>query len=183
MFATGNSQPPAESLRGEEGMGSVSAEVPRPDTAGSLSMTIIIQKLHSQDSTDLVTGRRHADSHSQTQATEWLMLRSTSSDQSPAPHPRLRMMTSSSARKADSHANYCLLSTPPSGGPEKGGSTGEVEFSGCSHGMAPFSAVPPELVTDKNKRIQLPLSKSFSDFKHRRLHSSVLSRPFLQRAD
>lgn len=49
VFATGNSQPPAESLRGEEGMGSVSAEVPRPETAGSLSMTIIIQKLHSQD--------------------------------------------------------------------------------------------------------------------------------------
>lgn len=51
-------------------------------------------------------------------------------------------------------------------GRRRGAPRGEVEFSGCSRGMTPSSAVPPELVTDKNKRIQLPLSKSFSDFKH-----------------
>lgn len=88
--------------------------------------------------------------HSEAGPSELLTLRSDSSDQSPPPHPRPRPMTSSSEREADSHANYCLLFTLPSGGPEK---EGLLRGSGNSQAvpMGWLSPRPPELVTDKSK--------------------------------
>lgn len=133
VSATGNSQPPAESWWGGGERGSAPDEVARPDPAGSLSaMTIVLQKPHSRIPTDIIylftpIFETRGDPtcrfpQSDTGPSELLRLRSASSDQSPPPHPRPRPMTSSSGREADSHANYCLLSTPPSGGLEKGGS-------------------------------------------------------------